>query len=351
MFIDEAKIFVKAGDGGNGCVSFRRERNIPRGGPNGGDGGKGGDVTIEASSDLSTLIDFQYRSHFKSERGEHGKGKNRHGRDGDDLIIRVPPGTVVKKVLENVVVRFIAQRVKESEETVIADLINPGQQVIVATGGKGGRGNAAFKSATNRAPRIAEKGESGKEVALRLELKLIADIGFIGYPNAGKSTLLSKLSNARPKVASYPFTTLEPYLGVMEGNLRKIILADLPGLIEGAHEGKGLGDKFLRHAERTKGILHIVDLSGYEGRTPLENFEIINNELESYNLDFKNRIQLIVANKIDLEEAKNNLSDFSRALSKRGYRVIPVSGITGEGLDDLKKEIFAVFATETQKRL
>ncbi len=337
MFIDEAKIFVKAGDGGNGCISFRREKNVPRGGPNGGDAGNGGNVIIEASSNLATLIDFQFKSHFKSQRGEHGRGSNEQGKNGEDLVIKVPPGTVVKKVKEkkNIAVRF--------EEIVIADLVESGQFIIVAKAGKGGRGNAAFKSAINRAPMNAEKGESGEEVILKLELKLIADVGFIGYPNAGKSTLLSKLSNAHPKVAPYPFTTLEPYLGVMEVESRNFILADLPGLIEGAHEGKGLGDKFLRHAERTKAILHIVDLSGYEGRGPVKNFQIINSEMESYNPDFKNKLQLVVANKIDIDEARKNLDAFEKELTKDGYAVVPVSGITCEGLDELKKRIYAAF--------
>jgi len=312
-------------------VSFRREKNVPKGGPDGGDGGKGGDVFIEASADLATLIDFQYRSHFKSERGEHGRGSNRCGENGEDLIIKVPVGTVIKKVQGPQV------------EEIIADLKKAGEKVVVARGGRGGRGNAAFKSPTNRAPRTAEKGEKGEEVILKLELKLIADVGLIGYPNAGKSTLISKLSNARPKIASYPFTTLEPNLGILKQDMESLILADLPGLIEGAHRGKGLGDKFLRHAERTRIILHVVDMVGYEGRDPLSNFHSINREMELYNPQLKNKLQIVLANKIDLEDARKNLDVFMEAVAKEGYRVIPVSGLTGEGLEDLKKEIFEIF--------
>lgn len=338
MFIDEAKIFVKAGDGGNGCVSFRHEKNVPRGGPNGGNGGNGGNVIIEASKDLVTLIDFQYKTHFKVKRAEHGKGKNKHGRNSPDLVIKVPVGTVIKK---------IESEKDEQKEIILADLINPGQSVLVARGGKGGRGNTSLATSTNRTPKIAEKGEKGEEVTLRLELKLIADVGFVGYPNAGKSTILSKLSNAHPKIASYPFTTIEPCLGVLEYKSENFILVDLPGLIEGAHKGRGLGDKFLRHAERTKLILHIVDLSGYEGRNPILNFHSINNEMELWNPDFKKKVQLVVANKIDLEESRKNLDVFIEALSKEGYTVIPISGATGEGLDDLKEEIFAVLVATT----
>jgi GTPase len=344
MFIDEARIFLKAGNGGDGCISFRREKNVARGGPNGGNGGKGGDMIIEASFDLATLVDFQYKSHLKSERGQHGMGYDRYGKKSEDLIIKVPVGTLIKLVHREKNKVYV-------EGEIIADLTKPGQKIIVAKGGRGGRGNAAFKSATNRAPMNAEKGEEGEEVILKLELKLIADVGFIGYPNAGKSTLLSKLSNAHPKVAPYPFTTLEPYLGVMEIEFKAFILADLPGLIEGAHKGKGLGDRFLRHAERTKVILHVVDLVGYEGKDPVLNFQTINHEMISYNSEFKNRLQIVVANKIDLEEAKKNLDVFAGAISKKGYKVIPVSGATGEGLDELRKEITRALKenAETQK--
>lgn len=338
MFIDEAKIFIKAGDGGNGCVSFRREKNIPRGGPDGGDGGKGGDVRVESSPDLATLIDFQFRSHFKSERGEHGRGSNEFGKSGGDCVIKVPVGTVLKKVDRP----FPADHSKDVF-TVIADLVKPGDSIVVAKGGKGGRGNTVFKSSTNQAPRNCEPGVPGEEIVLKLELKLIADVGLIGYPNAGKSTLITKLSNAHPKIASYPFTTLEPHLGIVRRDAESsFILADLPGLIEGAHKGKGLGDKFLKHAERTKAILHVVDLGGYDGKDPALNFRTINGEMESYNPDLKKKPQIVAANKIDTEEAMLNLDAFTAEVSKEGFIVIPVSGLTGEGMDALKKEIFRI---------
>ena len=346
MFIDEAKIFVKAGDGGNGCVSFRREKNVPHGGPDGGSGGNGSDIIIEASDDLATLIDFQHKVHFKSESGQHGMGRKMHGKNRPEFIIKVPVGTVIKKIAETEFDRINTPKHfrEEKEEIVIADLVCVGQRVVVAKAGKGGRGNETYKSSTNQAPRTAQKGTAGEEATIKLELKLIADVGFIGYPNAGKSTLLSKLSNAKPKVGSYPFTTLDPYLGIMTtDDLRKITLADLPGLIEDAHKGKGLGFRFLRHAERTKVILHVVDLSGYDQKTPLANFKLINKELELYNPEFMKKPQIVVANKIDLAEAKKNLKAFSNSVTKKGYTVIPVSGDTGEGIEELKKEIFKVF--------
>jgi len=343
MFIDEAKIFIQSGAGGNGCVSFRREKNVPRGGPNGGDGGNGASVIIEATSDLVTLIDFQHRVHFKAAHGQHGMGSNMHGKTIPDLIIRVPVGTVIKKINETELERISVPKHEreEKEEEIIADLVRPGQRVVVAKGGKGGRGNTAFKSSINRAPRQFEKGVPGEEATIKLELKLIADVGFIGYPNAGKSTLLAQLSNARPRVGSYPFTTLEPYLGVFERDLIKITLADLPGLIENAHKGKGLGFKFLKHAERTKVLLHIVDMSGYDNKTPLQNFKMTNKELELYNPEFMKKLQIVVANKIDLDEAKKNLASFKRSVGKK-YKVISVSGNTGEGVEELKNEIFAI---------
>ena len=345
MFIDEAKIFLKAGDGGNGCVSFRREKNIPKGGPDGGNGGDAGDIVIESSFDLATLIDFQFRSHFKSECGEHGRGSNEFGKNGEDLVIRVPVGTVVRKIASG------HWPVASSELTneIIADLTKAGDRIIVAKGGQGGRGNTVFKSSTNQTPRTAEKGTPGEEITLKLELKLIADVGLVGYPNAGKSTLISKLSNARPKIASYPFTTLEPYLGIVRRENESFVLADLPGLIEGAHKGKGLGDKFLKHAERTSIILHVVDMCGYEGKDPVSSFRTINGEMGSYNPDFMKKPQIVAANKTDLEDARRNLDAFTKAIAGEGYKVIPISGITGEGLDALKHELFKLLGREKLK--
>lgn len=318
-FIDEAKFFVKAGDGGNGCVSFRREKYVPKGGPNGGDGGRGGNVIIEASSGLNSLIDFRYRSHFKAERGEHGKGKDMHGRKGKDCIILVPAGSVITDA---------------DSGAVLVDLSHDGQSFIVARGGDGGMGNPHFASGTNRTPRIATNGKKGDEFWLKIELKLIADVGLVGLPNAGKSTLLSKLSAANPKIASYPFTTLEPQLGVLQYKYYDpCIIADIPGLIEGAHSGVGLGHKFLRHIERTSILLHVLDGSDEMVR---ENFETISKELQLYKEELAGRTMLLVVNKIDLIDAAE-----CRALEKYFQQlvqhVITVSGRTGDGIDSLKE--------------
>lgn len=320
-FIDEAKFFVKAGDGGNGCVSFHREKFVPRGGPNGGDGGRGGSVIIRASNSLNSLIDFRYRSHFKAERGVHGKGKDMHGRSGKDCFIEVPTGSVIKDAASG---------------EVLADLAVDGESIVIAKGGEGGLGNPHFASGTNRTPRTATNGEKGEEFWLKIELKLIADVGLVGLPNAGKSTLLSKLSAANPKIASYPFTTLEPQLGVLQYKFYKpCIIADIPGLVEGAHTGVGLGHKFLRHIERTSILLHIIDAADED---VLNNYEIIANELRLYKEELANRIQILVLNKSDIV-SEAQIRELEKKFQQAGQNVMTVSGMTGEGIDRLKEVV------------
>lgn len=320
-FVDQAKFYVKAGDGGKGCVSFRREKFVPRGGPDGGDGGRGGSVIIESSSRLQSLIDFRFRSHFKAERGVHGKGKDMHGRKGKDCTMIVPLGSIIKD--------------SESGE-IIADLNEDGEQMIIAQGGKGGLGNPHFSSGTNRTPRIATSGTEGEEKWLIIELKLIADIGLVGLPNAGKSTLLSQLSAANPKVAPYPFTTLEPQLGVLHLKYREsCIIADIPGLIEGAHEGVGLGFKFLRHIERTRIILHVLDASTEDA---LADFHVVANELAAYNDELVERTTLVVLNKADIAE-NEEIEILQKSLKEKGLESAIISGLTGEGIEALKERI------------
>lgn len=320
QFVDEVVIYVKAGDGGNGCVAFRREKFVPRGGPAGGNGGRGGHVILLADPSVKTLVDLHLQRTYKAPKGGHGQGNNKSGADGEDLIIRVPVGTVVYD--------------HETGE-LLADLVKPGQRVIVARGGKGGRGNAAFATPTRQAPVFAELGEPGEERTLRLELKLLADVGIIGYPNVGKSTLISKISAARPKIADYPFTTLVPNLGTVRVDNFSFVVADLPGLIEGAHRGVGLGHQFLRHAERTSLLLHMVDIAAVEGRDPIRDFEVINNELRLYSQVLAEKKQIVVANKIDLPKAKENLERCLPYWQKLGYEVFPISALTGEGLERL----------------
>lgn len=325
MFYDTAKIYVKAGDGGDGVVSFRREKYVPEGGPDGGDGGRGGNVILVVDEGLRTLVDFKYKRHYKAERGQHGRGKNMHGRAGEDLILRVPPGTVVKDA--------------ETGE-VLADLTEPGAQVVVAQGGRGGRGNARFLSNKNKAPRLAEKGEPGEERWLLLELKVLADVGLLGFPNAGKSTLISRISAARPKIADYPFTTLTPNLGVVNlGEGKSFVVADIPGLIEGAHRGAGLGHDFLRHLERTRVLVHLVDLASWE-HEPIEAYRIINRELELYSPELSQKPQIVAANKIDLPEARERLDGFIQALGPE-VTVVPISAVTGEGVQELLHKVAA----------
>ncbi|MFZ5646769.1 MAG: GTPase ObgE [Bacillota bacterium] len=320
MFYDRAKIYVKGGDGGNGCVAFRREKYVPDGGPWGGDGGHGGDLVLVADEGLRTLVDFRYQSHYKAERGQHGMGKNMHGRSGEDLVLRVPVGTVVRD--------------SETGE-FIGDLTVDGQRLAVARGGRGGRGNARFATMSNKAPKMAEKGEPGEERWLSLELKLLADIGLVGLPNAGKSSLISKISAARPKIADYPFTTLVPNLGMVrveEGN--SFVVADIPGLIEGAHTGAGLGHEFLRHVERTRILVHMVDVSGYGGKDPVKDFMTINREISLYNPALVEKPMLVAANKIDMPGSRENLELLEKELGKN-YEIYPISALTGEGIDKL----------------
>lgn len=320
MFVDQVKIFVKGGDGGNGIVAFRREKFVPRGGPAGGDGGRGGDVIFRVDPGLRTLMDFRYQKHFKAKRGENGRSKGQHGANADHLIVRVPPGTVIRNADGN---------------ELIADLIEEGQEVIVARGGRGGRGNVRFATSVNPAPQIAENGAPGEEKWIELELKLLADVGLIGYPSVGKSTLLSAVSAARPKIAAYHFTTLSPNLGVVRlKDGRSFVMADLPGLIEGAHAGVGLGHQFLRHVERTKILVHVLDIAGTEGRDPYEDFEQINLELAQYRQDLSQRPQIIAANKMDLPDAEEKLTEFKRQL-QTPIEIYPISAVTGKGLDKL----------------
>jgi GTPase len=325
MFIDEANIFVRAGNGGRGCVSFRREKFVPKGGPDGGDGGKGGDIILRADRNLSTLLDFRYKRRYLAERGEHGRGSDQKGRDGRDCIIRVPLGTVVRSM--------------DSEDT-LADLVTPERDFIAAHGGRGGRGNARFKSSTRQAPRYAQPGESGETRWLTLELKLLADVGLMGLPNAGKSTLLARISAARPKVADYPFTTLVPQLGIVRlRDERSCVVADIPGIIEGAHAGKGLGHQFLRHIERTRLLLHLVDMTATGADAPLQSFETINRELRAYASQLAEKPQVVVATKMDVPSAKQAWEHFQSATTALGLRVLAISAVTGEGIGTLLDEI------------
>ncbi len=325
-FVDRVKIYVRGGKGGDGAVAFLREKYRPKGGPAGGDGGKGGDVILVATSSKHTLLDFKYKKHFIAENGQPGKGKKMHGKDGEDLIIYVPVGTVVKDAQTG---------------EVICDLVKEGQKCIVARGGKGGRGNARFATPTNQAPTYAEKGEPGEERWIILELKLIADVGLVGFPNAGKSTLLSRLTRANPKIADYPFTTLSPNLGVMELDWdRRLVIADIPGLIEDAHKGAGLGHEFLRHIERTKLLAHVIDVSDFRERDPIEAFHAINRELELYSPELAKKPQVVVANKIDALSDKSLLRKLEEYFKSKGYDFYAVSALTGEGLDKLKEGLW-----------
>ncbi|SNR67377.1 GTPase ObgE [Desulfurobacterium atlanticum] len=322
-FIDKVKIFVKGGDGGNGCVAFRREKFIPKGGPAGGDGGKGGSVILVADKNIHTLLDFKYKRHYKAERGRHGEGNKRTGKSGEDLIIKVPVGTVVKDA--------------ETGE-ILGDLTREGEKLVVAKGGRGGRGNAAFATPTRRAPDFAEPGEPGEERWIELELKLIADVGLVGFPNAGKSTFLSRISAARPEIADYPFTTLRPILGVTEVDGFSFVVADIPGLIEGAHKGRGLGHEFLRHVERTKLLLHLIDLSD-QTRDFKEAFEKINKELELYSPKLAKKPQIVVGTKIDALSDRSVIDEAKKYFESRGYPFFAVSAVTGEGMKELLRYV------------
>ncbi len=323
MFYDKARIYAKGGDGGAGQMSFRREKYVPYGGPDGGDGGRGGNVIFIGDEGLRTLMDFRYQRHYKALRGEHGQGSNKHGRGASDLIIHVPLGTIVRD---------------GDTEQLIGDITQVGEKVIVAHGGRGGRGNARFATANNKAPKFAEKGEPGEERWLNLELKLLADVGLIGFPNVGKSTLLSHVTAARPKIANYHFTTIAPNLGVVAvGEEKSFVMADIPGLIEGAHEGIGLGHEFLRHIERTRLLIHVLDISGSEGRDPISDFEKINGELILYNEKLAQRKQIIAANKMDLAEGKEKFLQFKEKMEEQGFEVYGISAVTGEGLKELMR--------------
>jgi GTP-binding protein len=323
MFVDKAKIYVKGGDGGDGLVSFRRELYVPEGGPAGGDGGNGGNVIFRVDEGLRTLMDFRYQKHFKATRGEKGRNKSQHGANAEHMVVRVPPGTIV---------------VDDDTGETIADLTRHDQQVVIAKGGRGGRGNIRFKSAVNTAPAIAENGEEGQARWVTLELKVMADVGLVGFPSVGKSTLLSVVSGAQPKIGAYHFTTITPNLGVVDlGDERSFVMADLPGLIEGAHTGVGLGHEFLRHVERTRIIVHVVDMSGMEGRDPFEDWVKINEELKLYNAKLADRPQIVAANKMDMPDSEDNLAGFRKKVSKidPDIVVMPISSLTKQGVKEM----------------
>lgn len=323
MFLDYVKIHLKAGQGGSGCVSFRREKFIPKGGPDGGDGGRGGSIVLEANPQLRTLIDYKYHSHYAAPRGQHGMGSGKHGRKGEDVILQVPAGTVVKDA--------------ESGE-ILADLTTPGNRFVVARGGNGGRGNARFATSTHRSPREWEVGEPGEEREIILELKLIADVGLVGKPNAGKSTLLASVSAARPKIADYPFTTLQPNLGIVQyQELKSFVMADIPGLIEGAHEGKGLGLQFLRHVERNRVIIYLIDPTDPETDNPAETFKILRRELKQYSAALAEKPALVVLTKKDIWQETDWLKKLRRKFS---YPALAISAVAGEGLGELKRQIW-----------
>jgi GTP-binding protein len=320
-FIDYTKIYVKAGDGGRGCVSFRREKYVPKGGPDGGDGGRGGHVIFRATKELNTLLDFRYKKEYRAEKGQHGMGKKMHGRDGSDLIIRVPVGTLIKDA---------------GTEEVLADLDGEGTEKVIAKAGRGGLGNSHFATPTRQVPRFAQPGEEGEERSLILELKLLADVGLIGLPNAGKSTLISVISSARPKIADYPFTTLVPNLGVVKfGEYKSFVVADIPGLIEGAHRGVGLGFQFLRHVERTSMLLHLVDISDNEEGDPVSILRKINRELELYSPVLVEKKQVVAGTKLDAAGSKKRLNALSRYCKREGIDFFPISAVTGQGVNRL----------------
>ncbi len=320
-FVDQVKIEVKAGDGGRGCVSFRREKFIPKGGPDGGDGGNGGSVYFVVDEALTTLLDYRYMHHCRAKNGSHGMGKNMHGRGGEDLELRVPGGTLIY-----------------DDETgeLLADMTEPNRPIRLLKGGMGGRGNARFATSTNRAPRHAQPGTEGEKLCLRLELKLLADVGLVGLPNAGKSTLISSVSAAKPKIADYPFTTLVPNLGVVPyGGFKTLVMADIPGLIAGASEGYGLGTRFLRHVERTDLFLHLVDVSGMQEGDPFDNFQMINNELAGYADELAKKLQMVVITKIDVSEVREQVPQLKEHFESLGYPTLAISAVTGEGLKEL----------------
>lgn len=339
MFIDEVKIQVKAGDGGNGCLAFRREKFVPRGGPSGGDGGRGGDVILKASPHHNTLLHFRFNPEHKAERGRHGEGSNKTGRDGGSITLPVPVGTAVYD---------------DDSGELLHDFVTTGETFIIAQGGRGGRGNARFATSTHQAPTRHEPGYPGDDKHLRLELKLLADVGLVGFPNAGKSTLISRLSAAKPKIADYPFTTLVPNLGVMSvddlSDGRTLVIADIPGLIEGASEGHGLGIQFLRHVERTRLLVHLVDVSEASGRDPVEDFEVVLAELARFSEDLAAKPMLVLANKMDVAQDEDRIARLEAAAKERHLPVMKISAVTGQGLQELKREMFAMATASPEEQ-
>lgn len=329
MFVDQVKVILRSGKGGNGCVSFRRERGVPRGGPDGGRGGDGGSIYLISDQNINSLVYFRFHPINKAKRGAHGEGGNRQGKRGEDLYLRVPVGTIIRE---------------EDKEEILFDFLQPGEEFLAVKGGKGGRGNAFFKSPTHQAPRRCEEGEEGAEKDFILELKLIADVGIIGFPNVGKSTLISKISAAKPVIADYPFTTLIPNLGVVDvDEFKSFVIADIPGLIEGAHLGHGLGIKFLKHVERTKILVHLIDVSPYSEREPIEDFHTVMKEIETFNPQIAKRYQILTANKTDLlGRKKERLNEVRKLAKKKGLPFFAISALNGEGLQDL---IYAISET------
>lgn len=337
MFVDYTKIIIKSGDGGNGAITFRREKYIPSGGPDGGDGGKGGDIYFEVDPDSNTLIDFRYHKKYRAQNGENGSGSNCTGKSGEDLIIKVPIGTVVKEA---------------STGKVIADLSEKGQKELILPGGRGGKGNSHFATSTRQAPHFSQSGEKGIEVEVVLELKLLADVGLIGYPNVGKSTILSVVTAATPKIADYHFTTINPNLGVVKTDYGdSFVLADIPGIIEGASEGVGLGIQFLRHIERTRLLLHVIDVSGSEGRNPIDDFYKINEELGKYSKQLSKRKQIIVANKIDAMQDSSLYQNLENLAKEKGLEIFKISAVTGQGLQELFQRVSEILKTLPKEEL
>lgn len=337
MFTDYVKIIAKAGDGGNGAISFRREKYVAAGGPDGGDGGKGGDVYFEVDPNSNTLIDFRYKKKFKAENGNNGEGSNKYGKSGEDLTIKVPIGTIIKDAETN---------------RILADLSHEGQKELVLKGGRGGKGNTHFATSTRQAPRFSQDGENGEEKELILELKLLADVGLIGFPNVGKSTFLGRTTSATPKIADYHFTTLEPNLGVVKTDYGdSFVIADIPGIIEGASEGVGLGLQFLRHIERTRLLLHVIDVSGSEGRNPVDDFNKINSELQKYSEKLSKRTQIIVANKIDSMQDETLYQELETLAKEKKLEIFKISAVTGEGVDKLIKHVSELLKTLPKEEL
>ena len=337
MFTDYVKIYAKAGNGGNGAISFRREKYVAAGGPDGGDGGKGGDIYFEVDQNSNTLLEFRYKKKFKAENGSNGEGSNKYGKSGEDLTIKVPIGTIVKDAETN---------------HVLADLSHEGQKELVLKGGRGGKGNSHFATATRQAPRFSQDGENGEEKELILDLKLLADVGLIGFPNVGKSTFLSRTTSATPKIADYHFTTLEPNLGVVKTEYGdSFVIADIPGIIEGAREGVGLGLQFLRHIERTRLLLHVIDVSGSEGRNPVDDFEKINSELKKYSKKLSERTQIIVANKSDIIQDEEKFEELSKLAQKQNIKIFKIYAVTGEGISELIKYVSDLLKTLPKEEL